>query len=126
MFELEEKFPFHFPKYKDSFLPPILFVRWDNEKGAENICIQLGYTGGTKYNAPGGTGPILAGNRLCSGGEKTVFDCPLQGGRNDSYHCIHDHDQGVHCINEGGKELIRIAFAVASLPPLTYYSLPWS
>merc|ERR1712013_384858 len=54
---------------------------WDNQKGAENICRQLGYAGGSKYTAGGGTGPIHAGNRLCSGGEKTVFDCPLQGGK---------------------------------------------
>ena len=77
-------------------------VRWDNQKGAENICKELGYTGGTKYTAPGGSGPILAGNRLCSGGEKTVWDCPLQGGRTDTTRCSHKHDQGVRC--EGGTE----------------------
>ena len=74
--------------------------RWNNQKGAENICKELGYTGGTKYTAPGGSGPILAGNRLCKGGEETVWDCPLQGGRTDTTRCNHDHDQGVRC--EGG------------------------
>ena len=35
--------------------------RWDNQKGASNICKQVGYPeGGTKYNAPGGTGAIVA------------------------------------------------------------------
>merc|ERR1719347_354020 len=53
---------------------------WDNQKGAENICKQLGYSGGTKYTAPGGSGPIHVGNRLCQGGEQTVWDCPLQAG----------------------------------------------
>jgi len=73
---------------------------WNNEKGAENICKELGYTGGTKYTAPGGIGPILAGNRLCSGGEETIWDCPLQGERNDTTRCTHEHDQGVRCEGE--------------------------
>ena len=72
-------------------------VRWDNQKGAENICKEIGYTGGTKYTAQGGSGPILAGNRLCSGGEKTIWDCPLQYGKNDTVDCSHDNDQGVSC-----------------------------
>jgi len=70
---------------------------WDNQKGAENICKQLGYSGGTWYRSPGGTGPIQAGNRLCSGGEATVWDCPLQSGRNDLTRCDHDQDIGVDC-----------------------------
>merc|ERR1719250_54490 len=70
---------------------------WDNQKGAENICKQLGYTGGTKYTDGGGTGPIHAGNRLCSGGEETIFDCPLQAGRSDTTGCSHSLDQGVQC-----------------------------
>ena len=78
----------------DSF-PSLYLVlcRWDNQKGAENICKQLGYAGGTHYAAPGGIGPINAGNRLCSGGEATVWDCPLM----NSLPCSHDHDQGVSC-----------------------------
>ena len=72
--------------------------RSDNEKGAENICKELGYAGGTKYTAPGGSGPIQAGNRLCSGGEKTIWHCPLQRGRTDTTRCSHDHDQGVRCV----------------------------
>ena len=79
-----------------SFLLHIMF-RSDNEKGAENICKELGYAGGTKYTAPGGSGPILAGNRRCSGGEETVWDCPLQDGRIDTTDCSHIHDQGVSC-----------------------------
>merc|ERR1712002_913005 len=63
--------------------------------GAENICRQLGYAGGSKYTAGGGTGPIHAGNRRCSGGEKTVFDCPLK--RAEFTDCSHSIDQGVHC-----------------------------
>ena len=69
--------------------------RWDNQKGAENICKQLGYETGVKYTAPGGTGPIQAGNRLCSGGEATVWDCPLK--RPELKDCTHAIDQGVHC-----------------------------
>merc|ERR1719334_2481292 len=68
---------------------------WDNQKGAENICRQLGYTGGTKYTAPGGTGPIQTGNRLFEGGEATIWDCPLKRGELDG--CTHDIDQGVNC-----------------------------
>ena len=36
------------------------------------------------------------------GGEKTIWDCPLQRGRNDTTRCNHDHDQGVRC--EGGTK----------------------
>ena len=79
----------------------LLYLRWDNQKGAENICKQLGYTGGSKYTAAGGAGHINAGNRLCSGGEKTIFDCPLQAGRNDTTGCSHELDQGVECTGEG-------------------------
>ena len=71
--------------------------RHDNQKGAENICKELGYTGGTHYTVPGGSGPILAGNRLCSGGEKTIWDCLLQAGKTDTHRCSHDIDQGVSC-----------------------------
>ena len=77
----------------------LVLCRWDNQKGAENICKQLGYSGGTWYRSPGGTGPIQAGNRLCSGGEATVWDCPLQAGMNDLTGCDHDHDIGVDCKN---------------------------
>ena len=71
--------------------------RWDNQQGAENICKELGYTGGTHYTAPGGSGPILAGNRHCSGGEINVWDCPLQNGKDDDTRCSHLDDQGVSC-----------------------------
>jgi hypothetical protein len=74
--------------------------RWNNEKGAENLCKQLGYESGLKYRAPGGTGPIVAGNRLCRGGEATVYECPLKK-KTDNLHCTHNNDQGVEC--EGGK-----------------------
>merc|ERR1719347_2231740 len=77
---------------------------WNNQKGAENICAQLGFTGGTKYTAGGGTGPIQAGNRLCKGGEKTVFECPLQAGRKDTTRCSHRFDQGVHCTKDADFE----------------------
>ena len=77
------------------------FPRWNNQKGAENICVQLGYTGGTKYTAPGGTGPIHAGNRLCKGGEKSVWECPLQKDRKDTTRCSHKIDQGVACTGPG-------------------------
>ena len=87
-----------------SFLDFFLYFRWDNQHGAENICRQLGYTGGTKYTVGGGTGPIHAGNRLCSGGEETIFNCPLQAGRTDTTGCSHSLDQGVHCTGEGEKK----------------------
>ena len=83
--------------------PLAVYLRNKNQKGAENICKQLGYTGGTSYTAGGGMGPINAGNRLCEGGEKTIFDCKLRGERNDLTGCNHDHDQGVHC-TKGGEE----------------------
>ena len=56
------------------------FLRWNKQKGAENICVQLGYVSGTWYRAPGCSGPIQVRNRQCSGGEETVWDCPLMGG----------------------------------------------
>ena len=104
-FDMSKNYPY-LPKKIRRKKKHLYCVRKFNEKGAENICIQLGYTGGTKYPARGGTGPINAGNRLCSGGEKTVFDCPLQAERTDATDCNHDHDMGVHCTREGGKELI--------------------
>ena len=74
------------------------------QNGAENICKQLGYTGGTRYTAGGGTGPINAGNRRCIGGEKTIFDCPLFVKRTDITGCKHKHDQGVNCTRGGEKK----------------------
>ena len=50
----------------------------------------------SRYTAGDGTGAILAGNRQCTGGEKTVFDCPLMG-QCDSCGCTHAHDQGIAC-----------------------------
>jgi hypothetical protein len=74
----------------------------DNEHGAKNICRQLGYEEGTRYDAPwvGGHGQVVTGYRLCSGGEQTIFECALQGEHSDpppSEQCSHAEDQGVHC-----------------------------
>ena len=85
----------------------MFFQRWDNHKGAENICKQLGYTGlGRRYSAPGGTGPIQTGNRQCAGGEETIFDCPRQGlpNRGELQDCTHENDQGVECTNNRKKQ----------------------
>jgi len=71
---------------------------WDNQKGAENICRHLGYGGGTHYTAPDISSlPILTGNRLCKGGEKSIWECEVQDGRKELERCIHEVDQGVHC-----------------------------
>ena len=82
-------------EYKTS---SFIISRQDNQMGADNICKQLGYPGGSHYKDPGGSGPILAGSRLCQGGEATVWDCPLQGGKkdNDTW-CTHREDMGVAC-----------------------------
>ena len=88
--------------------------RWNNQKGAENVCKALGYNGGTYYKAPGGSGPILAGNRLCSGGEETVWNCPLQAGRSDMYRCSHKYDVGVICT--GGINFPRQDFWLPCSP----------
>ena len=72
--------------------------RWNNQKGADNICKTLGYTGGTKYTAPGGSGPVISGNRICEGGEETVWDCPLAPGKKGLQACSHKYDQGVSCV----------------------------
>ena len=77
------------------FLNTLYLCRWDNNKGAENICRQLGYATGTRYTAPGGTGKIVAGNRKCEGGEDTIYDCKRYRGELES--CTHDIDQGVQC-----------------------------
>ena len=81
--------------------PLDVYLRLNNQIGAENICKQLGYTGGTRYTAGGGIGPINAGNRLCNGGEKSIFECELQKGRTDTTGCSHSQDQGVHCTGAG-------------------------
>ena len=80
---------------ESQFLSKINFFRWDNQKGAENICKQLGYSGGVKYTAGEGTGTIATGNRRCSGGEETIFHCPLR--RAELEGCTHAIDQGVDC-----------------------------
>ena len=64
--------------------------------GAANLCGQLGYDGGVRYNAEGGDGLIAAGNRVCAGGELTIYDCPLMG-ESETGGCTHDNDQGVEC-----------------------------
>ena len=82
----------HKSVYKIKFLQ---HCRWNNEKGAENLCKQLGYQTGVKYTASGGTGSIVAGNRICAGGEATVYECKLI--RSETTDCTHNYDQGVQC-----------------------------
>ena len=84
------------------------YLRDKTQIGAENICKQLGYTGGTRYTAGGGTGPINAGNRRCIGGEKTIFDCPLFAKRTDITGCKHKHDQGMNCTGGGEKIFLKV------------------
>ena len=74
----------------------ISYCRWNNNIGAGNLCHQLGYLGGERYDAPGGTGPVVAGHRKCVGGEATVYSCALMGPSDDAW-CSHNIDQGVHC-----------------------------
>ena len=59
-----------------------------------------------KYTAGGGTGTIAAGNRLCSGGEETIFDCPPM--RDELHDCTHAIDQGVECFE--GKIVEGVSF----------------
>ena len=103
----EISYPILFSVSNDIDTYKILFLclRWDNDKGAENICKQLGYVLGKRYAAPGGTGPIQTGNRLCAGGEATVFDCPIQGGREELQYCNgHEDDQGAICSHDRKKQ----------------------
>ena len=78
------------------------------------MCKQLGYESGVKYTAPGGTGSIVAGNRICAGGEATVYDCPLKR-KSDSFDCTHHIDQGVQC--EGGKGKNESYLIIATMLP---------
>ena len=57
-----------------------------------------------KYTAGGGTGTIAAGNRLCRGGEETIYDCPLR--RAELEGCTHAIDQGVDCIEGNGRVIL--------------------
>ena len=52
-----------------------------------------------RYTVGGGTGPILAGNRQCKGGEATIFDCPLMAST-DAEGCNHHLDQAVSCTGD--------------------------
>ena len=52
-----------------------------------------------RYTVGGGTGPILAGNRQCNGGEATIFDCPLMAST-DAEGCNHHLDQAVSCTGD--------------------------
>ena len=71
---------------------------WD-DKDATVVCRMLGYTGGTAYQEAKfgrGTGDILLDDVHCTGGEKSLFDCPHAGiGVND---CTHAEDAGVRCV----------------------------
>lgn len=91
---------------------------WNNQHGASNICKQLGYEGGTKYSAAGGSGTIVAGNRECAGGEATIFDCPLKNS-NELAGCTHLYDQGVECT---GERMYGYLFSAPD-PKATYDSI---
>ena len=71
---------------------------WD-DKDATVVCRVLGYTGGTalrKAKFGEGTGLILLDDVQCTGGEKSLFDCPHAGIR--VHNCRHDEDAGVRCV----------------------------
>ena len=73
---------------------------WNNQHGAAMVCKQLGYSeGGTWYKAPGGSGPVATGNRLCAGTEKNIFECQLcaLGPCDEFGGCDHANDIGVSC-----------------------------
>ena len=63
---------------------------------------------------------ILAGNRLCYGGEATIWDCPLQGGRTETQSCSHDLDQGVSCTGPTVNGIKYILYYIYSI----YYITP--
>ena len=71
---------------------------WD-DRDALVVCRMLGYTGGTAYREAKfgrGTGVILLDDVLCTGDEKSLFDCQHRGiGVND---CSHVEDAGVRCV----------------------------
>ena len=70
---------------------------WD-DKDATVVCRVLGYTGGTAYHHAKfgeGTGDILLDDVHCTGGEKSLFDCPHAGIR--VHDCHHTEDAGVRC-----------------------------
>ena len=122
--------------FQDGLWGTLCGTYWaDNDHGANNICQQLGYAGGTRYDAPGGMGAIVAGWRTCAGTERTVFDCPPAGNANDydtrrrryqynrideTMACTHEQDQGVQCVGDRTNTgLLCTAPASYGISPVT-------
>lgn len=68
---------------------------WDSQKGAEMLCKQLGYTGGTRYTAGKGSSipQQITQARTCYGTEKNFFECKFA----HSYGVERENDQGLSC-----------------------------
>ena len=92
----------------------IVQPRWENGKGADIICKQLGYQWGYAYTDPGTheemRGPPVATNiNACSGQELNVWACPTYVSRGaKAAELCRDHkvDQGVSCFGECGNKII--------------------
>ncbi|XP_067106406.1 neurotrypsin [Osmerus mordax] len=70
-----------------------------NDRGAEVVCRQLGYSGVAKARVMAyfgeGTGPIHVDNVKCSGEELSLADCLKQ--TPGTHNCRHSEDAGVIC-----------------------------
>ena len=68
---------------------------WD-DKDAQVVCKQLGYTGGTVNNGyGGGKGDIWLDNVRCTGRESKLSWCPKNYW--GQHNCNHNEDAGVEC-----------------------------
>jgi hypothetical protein len=62
---------------------------WNNDNGADIVCRQLGYVGGTVFTFGASTSlpdlPIVSGFQSCDGTEDTIFDCPQLATNNEGW-----------------------------------------
>ena len=101
--------------YHDNQWGTVCDRSWDG-KDAFVVCDELGLvkaiheTKRAKYGQ--GIGPVWLNNVQCTGGERSLLDCPHSGWGNVG-RCTHGNDAGVKCLQTGekiGAQCIHVEF----------------
>lgn len=96
--------------YHDNQWGTVCDKAWDI-KDAFVVCNELGMvkaiqeTKKAKYGQ--GQGPVWLSNVQCTGGERSLSNCPHSGWGNVGS-CTHDNDAGVKCLQKGLPRLIEV------------------
>jgi len=96
--------------YHDNQWGTVCDRSWDG-KDAFVVCNELGLvkaiheTKRAKYGQ--GIGPVWLNNVQCTGGERSLLDCPHSGWGNVGS-CAHGNDAGVKCLQTGLPRLIEV------------------